>query len=256
MAQSHLRALELLEFLVSHPEVGTVPALAEASGVGRATAYRMVDELVRAGWLLESQSPKRFAPSLRVLQLGLGVFRDNSVRETLFRSGVQLASVVNSSVLISFYEDGDVVYTDLIQVLGEAITSTILGYRLNATCSAPGKAFLADLDDASLAVIVARGAPKLTSQTKTGAHEILKDIDATRAAGYGFADGEFQHGVAGVAMLVFNRDARAIGALSVGRSPDEPRDGYPENVLESLRYYTAKASSELGYRARAGRALA
>jgi DNA-binding IclR family transcriptional regulator len=51
MAGTNPLPLEVLEFLVLHEGKPTVPELAKALRIRRNTAYRVVDELQRAGWV-------------------------------------------------------------------------------------------------------------------------------------------------------------------------------------------------------------
>ncbi|MGE3077261.1 MAG: IclR family transcriptional regulator [Dehalococcoidia bacterium] len=256
MSDTHLRSLNLLEYMLANPEVQSPSALASALGVARATIYRMLDDLIRAGWLLPGDRSRPYRPSLRLAALGLGVLRDDYRREVMFRNAAQLAGRGSGPVLISFLEGAEVVYTDTIEVFGESVTSALNGTRMPAACSAPGKAMLATLPEAVLAPIVAQGCPPLTSRTRTTPYQIRQEIELTRERGYGFADGEYHEDFAGVAMAVFDRSGSAVGAMSIGRTRPVGFEGYPQNVLEDLRFYTEKASAELGYLGSRGAGLA
>ena len=51
MSASALRGLEVLTFLAHRSRPATINDVAVGIGMSRATAYRIVDDLVKAGWL-------------------------------------------------------------------------------------------------------------------------------------------------------------------------------------------------------------
>ena len=71
MAYSTLSGLDLIRFLADQSEPVSIREIIDATGIARATTYRTVDELTRAGWIVASGTPKRFSASWQVAGLGL-----------------------------------------------------------------------------------------------------------------------------------------------------------------------------------------
>jgi DNA-binding IclR family transcriptional regulator len=247
VSESHVRALSLLEYLAAHPEPRSATEIAAEIGVARATVYRMLDELVRNGWLKSSATGEGYRPALRLAALGLGSLAQDPTRPAMFRNAVQLASQSAVRVQLAFWEDGEVLFTDAVEAFGESISTSFIGVRLPAACCAPGKAFLATLSESELSPILARGCPRFTSRTPSTAEQIRRGVEDAREKGFGFALGEYNEDYAGVAVVVVDRSGNPAGALTVGRTRQQGFDGYPQNVLDGLRYFADKTSRELGY---------
>ena len=54
MAYSTLCGLELIRFLAEQAQPASIRDIIDATGIARATTYRTVDELSRAGWIVAS----------------------------------------------------------------------------------------------------------------------------------------------------------------------------------------------------------
>ena len=195
---------------------------------------------------------------MRAARLGLSTLHECHARDVMFTNAVTLAGQTGYACHVSFYESDEVTYTDVVEVLGERVRASLANAKIPAACSAPGKAFLAELDDDEVARIASKGLPKFASQTKTSEEEIREDIRLTRERGYGYAESEWivsadlwpepvERGLAGVAMVVFDRDGRPAGALGVSTPVPKPT-AFPDDVIEPLREATLVASMELGYR--------
>src|SRR5258708_4198384 len=66
-----LRALRILETLVSSPEPLVLERVAELAALPKATAHRFLQELTAAGFLLREPRPKTYGVGPRLAALGL-----------------------------------------------------------------------------------------------------------------------------------------------------------------------------------------
>src|SRR5688572_20875769 len=123
------RVLDILEFLVEHPNGATLRDISAGTGISRATAYRVIGGLVSSGWLLTDGAPARYVASRRVSQLGLVMLREDGVREAVLPNAIDLARSVGCVCMLAFFETNCAVYTDAIEVFGERVMPTPSGVR-------------------------------------------------------------------------------------------------------------------------------
>jgi DNA-binding IclR family transcriptional regulator len=238
--------VNVLEYVALHPGI-TVADASSALALGRATTYRLVDDLVQEGWIVSEGSPAQLRPTLRAAMIGLATVHENHARDVILSNAIVLAGEIGRTCLVSFHENGEVTYTDIVDVVAGRVRISAGVSKLPVACSASGKAFLAHMPDDQVQQIAARGLPPYTSNTRTTAPEILKEVELARERGFGYSEGEYTEGFAGIAVVVLDGNGRPAGALHVGaRAPLPP--GYPDDVVEPLRAAARQASMELGYR--------
>ncbi|MCC7364863.1 MAG: helix-turn-helix domain-containing protein [Dehalococcoidia bacterium] len=246
MPGGYSRALDVLAYLVRHRDAATVADIAEGVRLTKATAYRLVEELVEDGWLARSDSPMRLVPTARVAAIGLRSI-ERHLREALFANGVQLAQATKSHVAVGIYEGDSVFYTDVIQVFGDSVRTRLEGRIIPAAMVAAGRIYLAYMDDAARDAIIARGAPRLTETTLTEPGQIAAAVASAAELNYGWAEGDYHRGVSGIAVAVFGSGGTPVGSFTCGH---EGPLAALESLVPAMRHYAEKASIELGYRGR------
>src|SRR5262249_18780451 len=140
------------------------------------------------------------------------------VRTVVLRAAAELAAAVYShilDVLVAFYEKGDVIYTDVLDVRGERVTSRVQAIRVPAAVSASGRVLLAYQSQREIENALAKPLPRFTERTRTSPVEILDLLRIIRERGYDIADGDTNPAISGVAFPIFDAENRAVSALSV-----------------------------------------
>lgn len=248
MSSPLLRGIEILEHLAAQPGARTVAEVVNATGVPRSSAYRAIEELTAAGWVICEGSPARYRVSLRVAQLGLANLRQNHVRDVVLPAAIELARAVSRVCSIAFYEDGCVVHTDWIQVLAERVMPVLRGERAPALCTASGKILLTQRPESEIEEVIARGIPKLAANTKTDPAEIWADLRECKARGYGLSEGESRDDACGLSVPVFGAGGAAMGAIGILSDSATLTAEFIERVVPTAKAYAARASAELGFR--------
>lgn len=248
MSAGLISGLSLLAHFAAEREPQTIREAAEAVGIRKATAYRMVEDLEREGWLIASDgmSPRRYAASFEVVRIGLLALGANRVREAAMPNAIMLARTVQKTCTVAFYDRGDIVLTDSVDVLGDRVMPVPRGDRVPAACGASGKILLAFQPLDELHRVASKGLPRFTALTKTEPADILRDIELTRQRGYGLADREFNASLGGISVPVFDRDGTVAAAIGVhAGEPVSPK--FIADVVEQAQLRAAVASAELGY---------
>lgn len=221
--------------------------VSKLTGMPRASAYKVLEELVADGWLIADGSPRRFRPSLKVVQLGARALAPLRARRVMIPHSIDCARTFDKRCSIAFYEAGDVVYTDGFQRVGDNVVPFALSARVHCLTTASGKVLLAFQSESEIRrVVCAQSAPHRIDGPDPEADEILEELRGIRAAGYGVADGEYDARSRGVAVPVFSQDGTVAAAMGVdalsGLTPT-----FVESVLAPLSAAASRASLELGY---------
>jgi IclR family KDG regulon transcriptional repressor len=240
-------SLEILWYLAHAPEPATLAAITRATGYSRATLDRTLQRLCQAGWILAEGRPRRYSVSMRLALMGAVILGRSRVREIVLRHARELAQAVQNPVVLAYYDDGDSVFTDAIEVRGDRVTQLITGRRLPAIRTAAGKILLAFQPDEEIERVARRGAPRFTQFGETLPDAIVAEIHAGRERGYATMDRELTLHGAGVAVPVFDHSNQAVAAI--GLPVAAPLDGSTlDRLLPAARLTASRASVDLQHR--------
>lgn len=209
--QSLERAFDLLERMAdAGGEVG-LSELSASSGLPLPTIHRLMRTLVACGYVRQ-QSNRRYALGPRLIRLGESASRllGTWARPYLARLVEETGETANMALL-----DGDeIVYVAQVPSKHSMRMFTEVGRRVDAHCTAVGKALLAQLPPAEARRLLAEaGTPRQTPATITDVPTLLTHLDQVRAQGYALDEGEQEVGVRCVAVPLLGGPTRA--ALSV-----------------------------------------
>ncbi|MFD9465957.1 IclR family transcriptional regulator [Streptomyces sp. NPDC060027] len=230
------KALDLVEAVARAPQPPRLTDLAEEVGLHRATAYRVLVDLVRRGWVLRAGD--RYLPGTAVLQLSSSAARNSlgalarPVLEALSeRTGMmvnlQVPEVDRSRVI-------DVVRPDRL-----AMISRLTGEALPVHLFAGPLALVAALAPADRVPYLR--AVEVSGHPLTGPEGLLADIERTERAGFAVEYGHNEQPVASLARAVVTRPGAPVCALTLvglGAEFDEAR-------LPLLRERLREATDEL-----------
>lgn len=248
MSSNNERVLDILAFLSEHPQGSTLRDIASGTNTTRATAYRTIDGLVSTGWVnTDSGNPARFTPSLRVMQLGLLMLRSHRIRELILPNALALASELQCTCMVAFYERGDVVYTDAIEWFGERLTTTPSGIRAPAYTTGSGTILLAKQPQEEIERVLAQVANRFESGEGPNPEVIRAEIVATQQRGYGVSDRTFRPSASGIGVAVFDRRHQVAAALGI-HSDAPVDDEFLKRVLPRALDHAKQASLDLGHR--------
>lgn len=247
MSLNSTRVLGILEYIAACPDGCTLRELADATGISRATAYRTVEALVDEGWLLTEGTPARFSASRRVAQLGLSVLRHDRVREAVLPNAIDLARAVGCVCMFAFYEGGDVVYTDAIEVFAERVMPTPNGLRMPAFTTACGTILLANQSSEEIDLVLQRAVEHPPPGLTIEPDKIRCELQASLDRGYAISRREYRETASGIAVGVFGRRGKIVAAVGVHAEPGVDED-FISRVLPPAIAFSHKASLELGHR--------
>lgn len=232
------RGLKVLEALAEERAVGLTP-LAERLGFSKSTLYRLLQTLVRRGFVEEERGVYRVGP--KAFAVGQAYLSQNLLLAA--RPEMEaLARETGESVNLAVPAGLEALYVD--QVEGPKLVRlfTAPGSRAPLHATGVGKVFLAF-----------RGVPEglpltpYTPHTLTRWEELMAELGAVREQGYALDNEERELGVRCVAAPLFGPEGRVVAALSLSapasRLTLEEAHRLAPRVVEAAK----KASLRLGY---------
>lgn len=216
-SKSLQKALRLLLYLGEKGSEMGVTQLAAELGLNKATVYRLLSTMQEFKLIEQNPANQRYRLGLRLHQLGCRALESRSLREEAHPFLVELSRRCHESVSLAVRHEDSIVCIDRVDAPDFIITArTPIGGRFPAHCTAAGKAILAYLSQAEVrAIIKQHGMRRFTSNTIDHYAALWDVLDLTRHNGYATDNGEFEHGLSGIAAPIFMRGTHAVAALGI-----------------------------------------
>lgn len=210
--QSVERTFELLELMADAGGEVALSQLAASSGLPLPTIHRIMRTLVSGGYVRQQQS-RRYALGPRLIRLGETASRALGTRARPYLAELTDATGETSNMAVL---DGDqVVYVAQAPSRHSMRMFTEVGRRVDAHCTAVGKAVLAQLPDETVDQVLARA--KMRPQTErsiTSVEAMRAELATIREQGYAVDDGEQEVGVRCLAVAVPGAPANTAISIS------------------------------------------
>ena len=214
--------------------------VARATNLPKASARRMLHTLITLQ--LADTDGRVFRLTPRVLGLAGDYLGSNRISTVVQPSCERISKVTGRSCYVAVLDGHDMV------VIAHALPhypmelSPGMGLRHPAFCTAAGRAILGTFDEGALDHWLAGLKPRaLTKYTPTNLKAIRKSITDARDKGYGETHQDMKVGDCGLAMPLKRYDGRAVGALQVTGTLDDP----PQKHLELLQTAAADLRQQL-----------
>ncbi|MBI4261009.1 MAG: IclR family transcriptional regulator [Actinobacteria bacterium] len=218
--------------------------LVSATGLSRATAYRLAAALEAHG-LLAREEPGRWRLGLRLLALGTSAARGLPIRQAALPALRDLAARTGESAQL-YVRDGDArVCVEVVESPRELRTIVPLGASLPLYAGSAGKVFLAWADEADRERLIG-GVRRLTDRTPMDPRRIRAELARVRQRGWGESVAEREPGVASASVPVLDGSDHLVAVLSVS-GPIERTGRQPaRRYVEDLRKAATAVEAALG----------
>lgn len=213
----------------------TLPQIAKITGLDRATTRRLVLTLVHLGYV--KQEDRVFSLTPRILVLAGGFLQGRQFGKTIEPVMRSFSNQINEPISMAMVDGDQAVY---VAHAGAKANSVSIGFtvgsRLSLLSSAIGRALLAGYpSDVAEDLIATAPLRPFTDVTNMDRATIAADVAEIARRGYSYVDGEFEAGVAAIAVPV-RPDKAEPGAIGV--SGDASRFENPDvrqNIIDTLR---------------------
>jgi DNA-binding IclR family transcriptional regulator len=236
--QSIDRAAELLVAIAAAPEPATAPGLADACGLNRSTAWRILATLEHHGLVERDPETSRYRLGVAVLKLAAAAGDEPLVRlaHPVLR---RLADATGETVNLALARRLELVYADQVQAR-HVMAPNWLGHPVPLHATSTGKAFLAALPDAEIDALAHSDLERYTETTITEPGALRAELATVRDAGYAVSHGELEPALWGVSAAALDGAGRPAAVLSVWGADARVRDR-----LGDLGALAAAAAAEL-----------
>jgi len=195
----------------------TISEIAARADIDRGTAFRLVQTLVKLGYVQTTDQTRHYRLGLNCLDLGYTALSAGNLRgqaEPLLRD---LVPVFGDAASLGVLDGSDVVYLARVSAgLDRHKIDRRPGSRIKAYAAALGHAKLAYLPkDAQVDRLEATERVKLSERTLTELKELLTRLDQVRKQGYAISDGENAYGLRTIAAPVFGDGNSVVAGVSL-----------------------------------------
>jgi IclR family pca regulon transcriptional regulator len=211
----------------------SIGQIAEAVGITRSSAQRVVFTLEALGYLLKDPFTRRYELANKVMEIGCNYLETNP----LIDSANPILSAANSACdeTVSLTEPSglQMVYLATFTSRKPIVAHMTIGSRMPIYCTAAGRAYLSGLeDDEVMKILQSEDRKRYTVHTRIEIDEILPIIQESRARGFATNFEEYYLGHMNVGAPVFNANGRAVAAVNL--------------IAPTSRWSTEELTSKLG----------
>ena len=211
--QSVERALSLLDALASYPTPPTIPELAKAAKVNRATAWRLMNTLVHFELAERNEITGTYKVGPGALRLAAATDNSTFVRKS--RPILeQVAIKTGGSAFLEIATRGELVVMDQVRS-SSPLQVDLAGMAVPLHCGSVGKLYLATLTDDELAQYFKNKLPALTRYTITKPTQLRKEILEARVTGVAINFKEHREEWCGISAAIKDRAGRTVAYLNV-----------------------------------------
>lgn len=212
--QSLERGLAVINSFSRDRQIQTLSEVANAAGLTRATARRILLTLGELGYV--RQNGRGFALTPRVLDLGYSFLSSFRVVELAQEPMERLVDEVKESSSMSILDDTEIVYVARVPTTRIMTIALALGSRLPVYPTSMGRVLLAGLSDDEVSEYLAKTELlALTPHTITDPSELRARLHEVRAQGYALVDQELEEGVRSIAAPITNSRGDVIAAMNI-----------------------------------------
>jgi DNA-binding IclR family transcriptional regulator len=191
----------------------SVTALAETCGLNRATAWRILMTLERAGRVVGNRDTGQYAIGLGLVELARGAGAD-ALAQSAHAMLEKLSLQTGETAAFAVARIGGLIYVD--EVTPQAVVAA--GWRgrsvpLHATST--GKVLLAFSPQEDVERMLGQSLHRWTKTTVTDRVALLAELAEARQKGFAVCRGEFEESAYGVSAPVLDTAHRPIAVVSV-----------------------------------------
>lgn len=242
------KGIAVLE-LLSEVQAGlTLQELKQQLQISQTTAYRILNTLVRLGYLHYLESERKYKLSRKMLSIGYRSIQEHNLLEVVLPQIRKLRDIVKETVCFGVMGAEKGLFVE--QAIGLHPFCFVLtpGKEIDLHCSAPGKAIMAFLPEHIRNSYLEKMIyTQHNSRTIKNEAEYIKELEKVRKTGVGLDQEEELSGVLCIGAPIFNFDAYPCGSIWISgpkdRLPAETVEQFSKEILNTTR----AISAELGY---------
>ncbi|MER9638552.1 IclR family transcriptional regulator [Mesorhizobium sp. M0228] len=217
MVNSVAKAFRVLRvFDCSRPSL-SLSEIAEIAGLDVSATQRFTHTLLKLGYLEKDAASRRFGLTVKVLELGQSYASANPLVKQAIPYLLHLNKDTEETINLTVLDETSIVF--IVRFLSRHVfnTDVVIGTRLPAYCTAPGRAILSRLpSDEAEAIVSSSDLRPLTAHTPRTVADVMGRVARAAAKGYALQVEECFYGDMSVSAAVIDGRGRPVGAINIG----------------------------------------
>ena len=246
--QSVDRALEILSlFSYAKPRWG-ITELASAMSLPKGTTHNIVSTLESAGFLRKDEETRKYCLGPKLFSLGTIMGGTLEINQKAFGPVHSLVERTGLISRVAIWDHDAALLTMEVAPHNYSALAQRIGPRVEAYCSALGKALLAFLTNSEIKGYLERTQlTPFTQKTISKRDALQEELERTRERGYSVNNEEIALGRASLAAPVFGSDRRIAGAVSQAGNVNQIFGSETDSLIQALKATASEISMALGY---------
>ncbi|GLQ12067.1 IclR family transcriptional regulator [Devosia yakushimensis] len=209
------KATEVLTRIGSAPGKIGFAELSAATGIARATLYRILSALTSRGLIRVDPVTQNYTLGFQFLELAQNVWSSADLASVASAELRRLRDMTGETAYLAVQEKRHVLALGRFEGAHSRRSNAKLGALKPMHCTSQGKAILSALSEAQVDAILSDGMERFTEHTIVDAASLKTQLQIIRARGYATDDEEIVMGTRCVGAAVRDRSGRPIAAISV-----------------------------------------
>jgi DNA-binding IclR family transcriptional regulator len=244
------RAARLLRHIAEGDRVTNMSRTARELGINRTTLIRLLHTLEAERFIEQGPEGQGWRIGVGLIGITAQAFFSQDLVQIAVPVLTRLADRLSLSAHLGVLDGLEIVYL-VRRVPNHSFASNIrIGSRLPAHAANMGRAILAHLPAERIERMYAGATLRaVTPRTAVTLTQLQAQLEADRAAGLAWSDGNYEAGISSVAVAVFDATGLPVAALNVsGHSADFAGDGRRAQIAAELTAAAREISERLGWR--------
>lgn len=244
------KGIAVLEELSYHPNGKTLQEIKIAADLSQTTTYRILNTLVRLGYVLYEENSKRYIITKKMLTLGFRSLKEHNLLEIVLPRLRDLRDQVKETACFGVLGDEKGIFIEQAQGLHAFHFVLSPGKPFELHCSAPGKAIMAYLPKTVRErYLDLMDFHRFNANTITDRETYLKELDKVYQQGYALDNEEEMSGVICIGAVILNYTGYPCGAIWISGPKDRLPKSAIEQTAQTIMHIAKQISKELGYSA-------
>lgn len=242
------KGIAVLEYLSLYATGRTLQEIKVELDISQTTVYRILNTLVRLGYLLYSEDTKHYRISRKLLSLGFRSINEHNLLEVVLPHLRNLRDLVKETACFGVLGDQKGIFIE--QAQGHHTFHFVLspGKPFELHCSAPGKAIMAylpsNIRDYYFSLM---DFTRYNARTITTLEGYLEELEKVKKMGYAMDNEEELSGVVCIGVPIFNYTNYPCGAIWISGPKDRLSKEAIRTSAEHIKATAEIISKELGY---------
>jgi len=222
----------------------TFSEIVSATSIPKASAHRLLAELVELSALTYDEATRRYRGGLLLAVLGASVTASYDVRRVARPQLERLQSLTGNVATLGIRDGEQGIYIDKIEPADFVIRlHSEIGKSFPLYCTAMGKVLLAHSDAATIGRVTRRKLEAFTPNTITDGKAMRRELESVVTNGYAVDREEITRGLVCVAAPIFGVDGNVEAAISCTISSFDATEERLDEVLGYVADCARAASS-------------